>query len=99
MAHAEQTNVIAVCRRNRFEEIIESNDEISYSLIEGLIAEWTIGRFAERDRKILCRRLLDGRCIERIAEEFAMSPKQVRKIIHKREERICRHLPVPQKFR
>ena len=39
----------------------------------------------ERDRKILERRLIDGIVFEKLAEEFEMSPRQIRTIVHKNE--------------
>lgn len=40
---------------------------------------------SERDRQILCRRLIDGITFERLAEEFDLSPRQVKNIIYKSE--------------
>ena len=48
---------------------------------------------SERDRNILLRRLVDGITIERLAEEFDLSPRQTREIIRRREEQLTRHLP------
>ena len=56
-----------------------------------LIDEWVIGRNAERDRKILARRLIDGITFERLAEEFELSPRQTREIVHRREKDIFVH--------
>ena len=47
---------------------------------------------AERDRKILKRRLIDGICYEPLAEEFDMSDSQIKRIIFKLQERIFKHL-------
>jgi hypothetical protein len=41
---------------------------------------------SERDRKILERRLIDGIVFEKLAEEFEMSPRQIRSIVHKNEQ-------------
>lgn len=43
-----------------------------------LIDEWV---FNERNRSILKRRLLDGLTYERLAEEFDMSERQIKKIV------------------
>lgn len=40
---------------------------------------------SERDRQILERRLIDGVTFERLAEEFDLSPRQTRSIVHKSE--------------
>ena len=58
------------------------------SQIRSLIAEHI---HSERDRNILCRRLIDGITFERLAEEFEMSPRQIRTIVHKQEEILFKH--------
>ena len=63
------------------------------SQLQAIIDEWVIGRNAERDRRIIARRLLDGIIIDKLAEEFDLSPRQTREIIRKCEDRISRHLP------
>lgn len=45
-----------------------------------LIDEWVK---SERDRQIMKRRLLDGICIEPLAEEFDLSVPQIKRIINK----------------
>ena len=47
----------------------------------------------ERDRGILCRRLIDGVTIERLAEEFDLSPRQVKNILYKGENILFSKLP------
>ena len=47
---------------------------------------------SERDRRILSRRLIDGITFERLAEEFDMSDKQVKRIVYKLQEQLFRHL-------
>lgn len=56
--------------------------------VEHLIDEWIIGRNAERNRKILKRRLLDGITYEKLAEEFDMSVRQIKTIVYRGEEKI-----------
>lgn len=46
----------------------------------------------ERDRRILERRLIDGVVFEKLAEEFDMSPRQIRTIVHKNEEILFKHI-------
>ena len=48
---------------------------------------------SERDRQILERRLIDGIVIEKLAEEFELSPRQVKNILRKNEEILFRKLP------
>ena len=60
--------------------------------MSALIDEWIIGRNAERNRKILKRRLLDGIIYEKLAEEFDMSVRQVKTIVYKSEEKLFKHI-------
>jgi len=59
------------------------------SQIRDLIAEYI---HSERDRKILCRRLIDGITFERLAEEFDMSVRQIQNIVKKNEDFLFKHL-------
>ena len=61
---------------------------LSRTEIEELISEYIVGHNAERDRKILRRRLIDGICYEPLAEEFELSVPQIKRIIYKGEEKI-----------
>lgn len=70
----------------------EEMNDLSNTEIRQLIDEWTTGRNAERDRKILKRRLIDGICYEPLAEEFGLSVRQVKNIIYKRQEQLFRHI-------
>jgi len=63
--------------------------EYSNSQIREIIAEWI---HDERYRRILERRLIDGVTFERIAEEFDMSDRQVRRIVFKLQECLFKHL-------
>lgn len=47
---------------------------------------------SERDRAILKRRLIDGLCYERLAEEFDLSLNQIRRIIYKGQDKIFRYI-------
>ena len=64
--------------------------EYTNSRIRELIAEHI---HSERDRGILCRRMIDGLTYERLAEEFQMSPRQIREIVHKHEAILLKHYP------
>ena len=61
----------------------------SRSEVATLIDEWI---FSEKYRAILKRRLLDGIHIEPLAEEFDMSPRQVRNIIKKSKNTLFKHI-------
>ena len=64
--------------------------EYTNSQIRELIAEHIHN---ERDRSLLCRRLIDGIVIEKLAEEFELSPRQVKNIIYKGENILFSKLP------
>ena len=63
--------------------------EYTNSRAREIIAEYI---HSERDRAILTRRLIDGITIEKLAEEFELSPRQMQTIIRKNEEILFRHI-------
>ena len=63
--------------------------EYSNSQISELIDEWI---HSERDRAIMKRRLIDGLTHERLAEEFDMSVRQIKRIIYKNMDRLSVHI-------
>ena len=65
--------------------------EYTNSQIREMIAEHI---HSERDRRILERRMIDGIVFEKLAEEFEMSPRQIRTIVHKNESVLFRHIKV-----
>ena len=71
----------------------ENHDrDISRTEIEFAIDEWIIGKNAERDRKVIRRRLIDGVTFERLAEEQELSVSQVKRIIWRGSGIVFRHL-------
>ena len=64
-------------------------DDLPISKIEHLIDEWIR---SERNRGILKRRWLDGITYDRLAEEFDLSVRQTKNIVHKSENIILKHL-------
>ena len=68
--------------------------EISRTEIEFAIDEWIVGKNAERDRKLIRRRLIDGVTFEKLAEEFDLSVRQTKSIIYNVQEKVFRHIPV-----
>ena len=48
---------------------------------------------SQRDREMLCRRLIDGIKLEPLAEEFDMSVRQCKTIIQKGRTEVFRFLP------
>ena len=65
--------------------------DLSRTEIEFAIDEWIIGKNAERDRKVIRRRLIDGITFERLAEEQELSVSQVKRIVWKCSEIVFRH--------
>jgi DNA-directed RNA polymerase specialized sigma24 family protein len=63
--------------------------EYTNSQIRELIAEYI---HSERDRRILERRLIDGITFERLAEEFDLSVRQTKTIVHRNESILFRKL-------
>ena len=63
--------------------------DYSRTEISSAIDEWILN---EKHRLILKRRLLDGICFEPLAEEFDMSPRQIKRIVYKSQEILFRHL-------
>ena len=47
---------------------------------------------SERDRAILQRRLIDGICYEPLAEEFGLSPRYVKTLIYREQEKLFKHV-------
>lgn len=64
--------------------------EYTNSQIKALITEHL---HSERDRQLLYRRLIDGITFEKLSEEFSLSPRQTRTIVHKCEAILFKHLP------
>lgn len=63
--------------------------EYTNSQIRELIAEHI---HSERDRAVLCRRLIDGISFERLSEEFDLSVRQTKNIVYRNEEILFRKL-------
>lgn len=60
--------------------------------IEDAVDNYIIGRNAERDRRVVLRRLIDGITYERLAEEFDMSDRQIKRIVYKAVDKISKKL-------
>jgi len=63
--------------------------EYTNSQILSLISEYI---HSERDRLILCSRLIDGITIEKLGEMYELSPRQIKNILRRDEEIIFRHI-------
>lgn len=77
----------------RWNGTCEGEEMMKYDLprsqVEMLIDEWV---FSERDRAILKRRLLDGVCYDDLADEFNLSPRHVKRIVYKAEDRLFKKI-------
>ena len=62
---------------------------MSASEYREIIAEWILN---ERNRRILCRRLIDGVTLDKIAEEFDMSTRHINNIVKQGLETILAHI-------
>lgn len=63
--------------------------EYTNSAVSHIIDEYVHG---ERDRAIIKRRLIDGRSIEQLAEEFDRSPRAMQRKVAKLQEAVFLHL-------
>ena len=63
--------------------------EYTNSQIRSLIDEHI---HSERDRSMLYRRLIDGITIEKLSEEYELTPRQTWNIIHKNEQILFKYL-------
>lgn len=64
----------------------------SNSAIEKAINEWVQGRHADRNRKILKDRLINGMCFDPLAEKYDISIRQAQNIVYKTQEQVFKHL-------
>ena len=63
--------------------LLEKLDAYTAEMAAALIDNRILGRNAERDRKMLKRRLIDGLTYEDLAEEFCLSVRQSQNIIYR----------------
>ena len=59
---------------------------LSATELAHLIDEWIIGNHAERDREILKAKLIHGRSIYQLSDQFDLSQTQIKNILRKREK-------------
>ncbi len=71
----------------------KAHEGVSASELSRLIDEWIVGTHAERNRRILKRRLIDGITYDALAEEFDLSVRHTKTIVYKCEEKLFKHLP------
>lgn len=62
--------------------------DLTNTEIQAAINDRINGPHAERNRRILQRRFIDGVCFEPLAEEFGLSVRQVKNIVAKNRMKI-----------
>lgn len=61
--------------------------------IEHAIDEWIIlSLYADRDRRIMYRRLIDGASVDNLCAEFELEDSQIRRIVDKWADVVFRHI-------
>ncbi len=79
-----------------YHEVIGYQPNMTRAQIEERIDARIVGYHnCGRDRDILRRRLLDGVTFERLAEEFALSTRQTKRIVYRAEQIIFRNKMTP----
>ena len=62
--------------------------KVSTSELSHLIDEWI---FNERNRKICKRKMIDGVTFEKVAEEFDLTPQQIKTIVYEARDIVIYH--------
>lgn len=65
---------------------------VTRTQLNTMIDEYVVGFKAERNRRLMKRRLCDGLTFEELAEEADMSVRQVKKIIYDNQEILVKKL-------
>lgn len=73
-------------------ELLNRLDGYTKQQVEDFIEDNIVGRYAERDRSIMKRRIVDGILYEPLAEEFDLSVRQTKNIIYKRIQQLLKRL-------
>ena len=66
--------------------------DYSRTEIETAIDEWVVGKNAQRNRKVLKSRLIDGLTFDELSEKYDMSVRQIQNIVYKTQEILFKHL-------
>ena len=68
------------------------NSELSNAELSELIDNYIRGLHAERNRKMLKDRLINGLLYDQLAEKYELSVRQTKRIIYKTQEQLFKHL-------
>ena len=67
--------------------------EACRSQLTHAIDEWIVlSLYAERDRRIMYRRLIDGASVDSLCAEFELEDSQIRRIVDKWADVVFRHI-------
>ena len=66
-------------------------DDLSNTELSDLIDDYIRGSHADRNRKILKDRLINGMLYEPLAEKYHLSVRAVQNIIYKTSEQLFKH--------
>ena len=67
-------------------------DDLSNTELSNLIDEYVRGSHADRNRKILKDRLINGMLYEPLAEKYNLSVRATQNIIYKASEQLFKHV-------
>lgn len=67
-------------------------DDLSNTELSDLIDDYIRGSHADRNRKILKDRLINGMLYEPLAEKYHLSVRTVQNIIYKTSEQLFKHI-------
>ena len=71
---------------------VPTKDVCKTQIVEA-IDEWVIlSLYADRDRKIMYRKLIDGASIDNLCGEFGLEVSQIRRIVDKWADVIFKHI-------
>lgn len=67
--------------------------EACRSQLTHAIDEWIVlSLYADRDRRIMYRRLIDGASVDSLCAEFELEDSQIRRIVDKWADVVFRHI-------
>lgn len=67
-------------------------DNLSNTELAALIDNYVRGLHAERNRKIIKDRLINGMLYEPLAEKYDLSVRMIQNIIYRAEEQLFKHI-------
>lgn len=72
---------------------VPTDKKICKSQLVEAIDEWVVlSLYADRDRRIMYRRRIDGASVDDLCEEFDLEVTQIRRIVDKWADKIFEHI-------